>query len=81
MAMIGICLPVPFSHPPDGASRFKAVHLWHLHIHEYQIEGALAQHHQCLFAVAGYKYPVAGVFQDSPGNSLVHCIVLRNQDL
>ncbi len=69
---------------PDRRSRFHAVHLRHLDIHEHNVKsrslGAFPGR-QGFATCAGQSDAVAGLFEQPDGKSLVHGIVFRKQNI
>ena len=56
----------------------------HLHVHQHQVEGAILRSLHGLNRlqpIRSHRHDVPALLQDSPGQLLVHRIVLRDQDL
>jgi hypothetical protein len=44
-----------FSLSSGCRSRFKSIHLWHLHVHQHNVESLLLRRGQRLMPVAGHR--------------------------
>ena len=66
---------------PNGCSGLKAIHLWHLHIHKYQVKALVQEGIKSLLPIAHGHHSMAPFLQQAYGQPLVHRVVLGQQDV
>jgi hypothetical protein len=65
---------------PNGSGGLKAIHVGHLDVHEHEIDLLPLQNRNGLAPIAGHQDRVATLLQHAQGESLVHDVVLGQQD-
>ena len=64
----------------NGGGGFEAIHVRHLHVHQYDVKPLPVQGGQGLASTPGHPNPMPSLFQQSDSQMLVHDVVFSEQD-
>ena len=64
---------------PNGCGGRETIHFRHLHIHEHQVKGTLAQFFEHFLAGLGHHYLMTVLFQQPDGKFLIDHVVLSQK--